>query len=403
MSIQAVSLPVAVALTLTAAAVTASAAPPGPVAIDNRWSYHAETGLGYDSNVYRTPADPYVDYAPTVPVLITPNVKSGFFLPLDAEVRYLGRQGAERAGFVARYRLNADLYLSSDTQDANDYSHTLAAGAELLLGRRGRKDSTLSVLPYVKQHHQTYVDRDDGLPKTTTLTGTDISDRYNYVATGVDARLKVETTAVPFELRAEVAQRDHDDPVVVDQYDHRYTALGGETTIPLARPIGLTLSYDHETRDYDERRALDLGGNLVTGTTREYVYDIAGVSLRSRLGRDWVMYVDYRRTQRQDMYVGYYDFDEDRAGVRLRYSAGAVKVRVAASLLDRNYPNAYAFDEPTQPHLEYNAVELDAKGEYSLDPRWSLWLEGKYWNQDTTDLRYLYDRYQLMVGVRWEN
>lgn len=398
----AASLPVAVALTLSAPVSAVHAAPSGSSVADDPWSYHAELGLGYDSNVYRTPSDPYVDYARTSLPLVTPDVQSGFFLPLDADIRYLGRQGAGRAGFVARYSLDAGFYPSSGTRDATDYSHTLAAGAELLLGKRGRKDNTLSVLPYVKQHHQTYVDRDDGLPKTTTVTGTDISDRYNYVATGVNARLKVDTTAVPFEIRAEAAQRDYDDPVVVDQYDHQYTAFGGEATIPVARPVDVTLSYDRKTWDYDERRALDLGGNLVTGTTREYVYDIAGASLRSRLSRDWTLYIDYRRTQRQDMYVGYYDFDEDRIGVRLRYSGDPVRLRIAASALDRSYPNAYAFDEPTQPHLEYNTVELDARADYSLNRRWSLWLEGKYWDQDTTDLRYLYDRYQLVAGVRWE-
>ena len=369
----------------------------------NPWSLQAEIGLGFDSNAYRTPSDPYVDYAPTVPLAITPNVQSGFFVPLEGEIQYQGRHGKQRIGFVAEYGFYADVYPGSDLKNATNFSQALRAGAEILLGRSGRKHNTLSVLPYIKQRHQTYSDRDDGLEKTSSTSGTNISERYSYIARGLEAELRIETPVVPFKVWAEAADRDYEDPVVVDQYDHRYIAVGAEAEIPIGRYVDLIPSLEHQTRDYAERRALDLNGNLIAGTTREYLYDIAGLSLRTRFSRNWTMYLDYQRTEREDTYVGYYDSSEDKFGVRLRFNNDPFSARLVLSMLNRDYPNAFAFDNPTQPRLEYQTLEFKATGEYKLAKQLGLWLEGKYWDQETTDSRYIYDRYQLMLGVRWES
>ena len=369
----------------------------------NPWSLQAEIGVGFDSNVYRTPSDPYIDFAPTIPVAITPNVQSGFFVPLEGDIQYHGRHGKQRIGFVADYGLNANIYPGSELENATTFSHALRAGAELLLGRSGRKHNTLSVLPYIKQHQQTYSDRDDGLEKTTSVTGTDISERYSYIARGLQAELRIETPVVPFKIWAEAADLDYEDPVVVDQYDQRYTAVGAEAEIPFGKYVDLVPSLEYQIRDFEERRALDLNGNLVTGTTREYLYNIAGLSLRTRFSRKWTMYLDYQRTEREDTYVGYYDFSEDKFGVRLRFSNDLFSARMGLSMLNRDYPNAFAFDNTTQPSLEYQTLEVKAKGEYKLAKQLGLWLEGKYWDQDTTDSRYIYDRYQLMLGLRWES
>lgn len=367
------------------------------------WSLQAEIGLGFDSNAYRTPSDPYIDYAPTVPLAITPNVQSGFFVPLESDIQYRGRHGRQRMGFVAQYGLNAHIYPDSELENATTFSQALRAGAEVLLGGSGRKHNTFSLLPYIKQHHQTYSDRDDGLEKTSSTSGTNISDRYSYVARGLEAELKIETPVVPFNIWAEGANLDYEDPVVVDQYDHRYFALGGEAEIPFGKRVDLIAGLEYKIKDYEERRAIDLNGDLITGTTRKYVYNIAGLSLRTRFSRKWVMYLDYQRTEREDTYVGYYDSSEDKFGVRLRFNSDPFSARLAVQVLDRDYPNAYAFDNPTQPHLEYQALEFKAKGEYKLAKHLSLWLEGKYWDQETTDSRYAYDRYQTMLGVRWES
>lgn len=369
----------------------------------NPWSLQAGIGLGFDSNAYRTPSDPYVDYAPTVPVAITPNVRSGFFIPLEGEVHYQGRHGKQRLGFVAEYGVNADIYPGSDLENATAFSQALRAGAEILLGRSGRRHNTLSLLPYIMQHHQIYSDRDDGLEKTFGTAGTDISERYSYVARGLEAQLRIETPVVPFKIWAEAADRDYEDPVVVDQYDQRYTAVGAEAEIPFGKYVDLTPSLERQVKDYKERRALDLNGNLIAGTTREYLYDIVGLSLRTRFSRNWSMYLDYRRTEREDSYVGYYNYSEDKFGVRLRFNNDPFSVRLALSMLNRDYPNAFAFNNPAQPRLEYQTLEFKAKGEYKLAKQLGLWLEGKYWDQDTTDSRYIYDRYQLMLGMHWES
>lgn len=390
---------------LLASAIQAAPSETKPKVVEtyNPWSVQAEIGLGFDSNAYRTPSDPYVDFAPTIPVAITPNVQSGFFVPLEGDVKYHGRHGRQRIGFIAEYGINADIYPGSELENATTFSHSLRAGAELLLGRSGRKHNTLSLLPFIKQHHQTYSDRDDGLEKTSSVSGTDISERYSYIARGLDAELRIETPVVPFKIWAEAANLDYEDPVVVDQYDHRYTAVGAEAEIPFGRYVDLIPNLEHQVRDYDERRALDLNGNLITGTTREYLYDIAGLSLRTRFSRNWSMYLDYRRTEREDSYLGYYDYSENKFGMRVRFSNDPFSMRLALSKLNRDYPNAFAFDNPTQPRLEYQTLEVKAQGEYKITRQFGVWLEGKYFDQETTDSRYLYDRYQLMLGVRWQS
>ena len=79
-----------------------------------------------------------------------------------------------------------------------------------------------------------------------------------------------------------------------------------------------------------------------------------------------------------------------------------MKLQAWFTYWDRDYPNAFAFDVSGQPQKTYDGIEARVKGDFALDKQWGLWAEYKYWDQNSTDLRYDYDRYQVMAGVKWE-
>ena len=52
------------------------------------FSYYAQVGFGTDDNVFRSPAQPYVDFGNPALPLVTPEVQSGSFVPYRAGLKY---------------------------------------------------------------------------------------------------------------------------------------------------------------------------------------------------------------------------------------------------------------------------------------------------------------------------
>ena len=79
--------------------------------------------------------------------------------------------------------------------------------------------------------------------------------------------------------------------------------------------------------------------------------------------------------------------------------------KVSASLeldyRDQQYPNAFAFDNPTQSEKEYQDLELTIGGVYRLNRRLSLRAEIRQDSVDSSDPRGEYDRLRTRVGVYW--
>ncbi len=378
---------------------------------ESPFSIAAEIGIGYDSNAYLTPSKSYLDYAQdSVP--ITPGIQptpvdpirhSGFFIPAYLKAKYSPNLDGQNR-FVASYRFDGDIYPSSTLDNANTYSHKLSAGMEFVLGSKGKREDTFYVGPFLGYHRETYFDRDSGVEKTTTASSTNISNRYNYSGIGLEAEYAMRTTPVQYGIHGMVEQRDYSDPVVVAQYDHLYYVLGGEVEFHVAQPTKLKLSYDYKVRDYDERHARDANGVYSNANPLlTYTYHDVGATLRNRLGKWLVVYLDYDRLMRNDENVGYNDYTEDAYRIRIITSEDrGNKLRATFSYWKRDYPNAFAYDNASQPRKEYDGIEATLKGELGLTKNWGLWAEYLYGNQNSTDLRYDYDRYQVMAGVKWE-
>jgi hypothetical protein len=365
------------------------------------YTFELETGVGYDDNAYLSPAAPYTDFAVSSTPTVTPDVQSGFYVPLRFKAAYEGDL-ASRTRFLAAYRFSNDMYWQTGTDNADRYTHRLDAGLKFVLNREKRREDTLAVAPFAGLHRQIYVDHDTGLDKTSGVNV--ISNRYNYRSTGLDAAYRNRTSAVPFEVRAFLEHRDYEDPPgITTELDNTYASIGAGAELRLTSQVRMEFNYDYARRDYSARKALDQNGSLVDGTTREYAYHKVNASIRNRLTQDLVLYLDYFRTIRNDLYVGYNDYLENRYRLRAIYDAGAaLRLRAELSLGEVDYDRAFAFENPTQPRKTLDRRDVRLAGEYRLGKPWSLETEYRARRQDSTDLRYAYDRDTLSTVVKWE-
>src|SRR4030066_962270 len=105
--------------------------------------------------------------------------------------------------------------------------------------------------------------------------------------------------------------------MVVAQYDHDYLKFGGSVDYKLARATKVSAGYRYSVRDYNDRKARDLNGNiLVANPQLEYAYHTIDLTLRQRVHKSLVAYVDYTRQDRKDEFVGYNDYGQNGNNAR---------------------------------------------------------------------------------------
>ncbi|MFZ2161448.1 MAG: hypothetical protein WAW02_04445 [Sideroxyarcus sp.] len=379
-----------------------AAAAPKQEADSIKFSWQVETGLGYDSNVFRAHDSAYVDYA-AIPTgsnpTVVPQKSSGFFVPYKARAEAEKRHDLD--GKLIGSATVSGRFYAGGLSKADEFGLQLNGGSEFDLGKNGAKPKAYLGVLYVQQR-KTYVDHDSGAEKTTSA-GTDISNRYNYSAMGVEAEYRNKVGSFDYKVKTLYQLRDYDDPVVVSQMDHKYLMLGADVDYSLSKAIELQFSGTHSTRDYSDRHARRADGVYSSANPLlKYTYDDLGVSLRNRAMEDWVYFVDYDFSKRVDGYVNYNDYTQQRFGGRLTYGQGAIKGRASLHFWRRDYSHAYAYDIVGQPAMTYNGSDLKLKAEYAQTKALSYWAEAVIDRQISSDLRYDFDRMQIMAGVSWE-
>lgn len=358
-------------------------------------SVSVETGLGYDSNVFLAPDSPYVDLAQAGDPTVTPDKQTGFFIPLGLDAEYRRPVGKDTR-FLTDFSFDGHIY-EPGVDNANLYDGEIRFGPEFQL----TKDSSLYAGIILGYHKEIYYDRDDGLNKVSGAV--DISDKYSYGNAGAEFSFKHDLRKVDYEVFGSVEKRDYEDPVVVSQYDHVYLDFGGSVGYNLAASTKVSAGYRYSVRDYNERRARDLNGDLlVVNPELEYIYHTIDLTLRQRLNKNLVAYVDYTRQERKDEFVGYNDSSQNRYKVRAIYAPSEdLRLRMAASYWDREYDRAFAFDDPAGGKKEYSGITFDLGAEYGYSKQVSLWADLNYDSQDTTDKRYEYGRSQVTAGAKY--
>jgi hypothetical protein len=371
-------------------------------AVQSGLSWSASVGLAYDSNIYRAPSAPYVDEAPSVPVAVTPDEQSGFYVPLGLKGVYRHLLNDSNA-LLTGYRFSGDLYIDSDFSNANNLSHKIRLGDEYTVKKNKAGSDTLYVGLLISSVKDQYVDRDSGLDQTTSAA-VDVSDRYSYNATGIEAAYKSNTGKIKYALKFKLINRDYDDPVVISQYDNTYMSLGGDVKFRLSKPSKLKLAVRHYTYDYDERPSRNVQGRLfASNPTRNYTYNEFSIAYAHRINKHWRGYAEYVIKKRSDDSVGYHDYDADKIRLRIKYRHNKkLQMKLALTSWQRDYPNAFAFDRQSQGELDYDGVIVEFDSKYHIDKHRSFVAKFNWRDDNSTDLRYEYERSKVLLGMKWE-
>ncbi|MBI5891967.1 MAG: hypothetical protein HZB47_15065 [Nitrosomonadales bacterium] len=399
-----INKPSHLATCIIAMAISAVAANSHAAGDQGMFKWSASAGMGYDSNAYQAPGAPYVDYA-ALPIglnpTITPSVESGYFVPYEIEV--VAEQNRDRdIRFAGSATADGNLYLDSALANANEYNFRLRGGSEFVLARAGKSENVLYVGALLGKHKQLYVDHDSGLAKTDTVSGSDISERYSYIGTGIEAKYEHRTGKIDYGFNGQYILNNYEDPVVVSQLDHTYYTVGADASLALLAKTRLSLSFDHAVRDYSDRHSRDTQGRYSSANPLLlYTFNAVGATLHNRISSDWLLYLDFDHTQRTDDYVNYNDYKESRYGARVLFEKGRYKARLALHHWGRDYPNGFAFDVAGQGAKTFSGNKLKFKAEMEQSTNASLWTEIVYNVQNATDLRYDYDRTQIMAGMSW--
>ena len=135
----------------------------------------ARVSGGVDSNVFRTPAESYVDLSDPAQPVVDPVVQQGFFIPLSLAAKY-SINSFENESFFGAYRFGGRFYQDKNLSNGNEHIHELSFGTEYARKDDTRERKIFSAFT-VAQHDEKYYDRDNG--GSRTIADVDITDRMN--------------------------------------------------------------------------------------------------------------------------------------------------------------------------------------------------------------------------------
>lgn len=362
-------------------------------------SLTGRVSFGNDSNVYRSPSEPYIDLAdPTTP-LVTPVVQSGTFIPYDFGARYM-INNFKHEGFYGAYRVNGRFYQDGLLKNSNEYRHELSFGNEYHKREGSRERKVFSAFT-IAQHDETYFDPDDG---TTRISGgQDISNRLSYLRYGPEIWFRQSFEKFSFGGRLKGQLYNYEDVVTVPEYDHEYIRLGLNAQYKFTRTSLLRIIGDVYTRRYGDRPSFELDGQQLLGNPSiEYEYLEYGMLARQRVGRSFWFGFGYLRTEREDKYLGYNNYTRDTYDVQFNLRPGQ-RFRLKASAYYRvyDYEFAFAFHNPIAGRKTLETVNGRLLATYKLAYDLTLMLQYNFRDIDSNDTRIAYDRSQYVLGIRW--
>lgn len=375
-----------------------------------------ESGVGYDSNIYRAPDGDYIDYGKTcAPVggscqvrddgvahpLVMPDVQSGLFVDADFGGIYQS-QLQPNTRLMTEYKFRGRFYVDSNDSNANQYHHKLAIGALHTLNTSGKLSDSIYAGLKLGKKKKLYLDRDSG--DEQVFANEDVSGRYTYNMSGAEVLFKKRTGKIKYKLGAELQKRDYVDEVVISEYDHDYFHAGGDVKYPFSRQTKLTLGYDYSTYDYSDRPSRnELGKLLTSNPKRKYEYDTVSITLRHRFDSSWLTYLDYAQKKRVDRYQGYDNYTKDTIKLRVRYKWNKNKLKMSVAYWERDYPNAFAFDNFVKNiSKRYDGTNTNVEWVRAYNNRVTFSTGLRINKENSTDLRYAYDRYRLFFAVSWD-
>ncbi len=361
---------------------------------------HATIGYGNDSNVFRSPDIPYIDYSdPTWPIVV-PVVQSGAFIPVDLSAKYK-INSLPFEGFYGAYRLAGRYYPDEELENANEYLHEIRFGSEYRRKEEGRDRRVHSAFK-VAQNQEVYYDPDDGLPRDSG--GVSVEDRMNYLRYGPEFSARQSGEKLSFGLYVKGELWNYEELEVLPEFDHEYFLFSAYSQFKFTRSSLLRLTADYYSRRYGDRPAFDLDGQQRIGNPN-IRYDYAAVSLRARqrLGESMWFGFDIQRTLRTDQYVGYNDYTRDSFGFEFHWSPGnRFDLELNGQYRLYDFPNAFAFHEPAVGRKTQESILGELLASYRITRHLSIVAEAEFRERVSNDIRIQYERTRYLIGVRWQ-
>jgi hypothetical protein len=356
-------------------------------------------GYGSNDNVYRAPSESYIDFSdPTLPVVI-PEVISGAFVPVDVRLKY-SINSYEFESFYAAYRLQGRLYSDKEIENADEYSHELSFGSSYLKQEDNRTRRVFSAFT-IAQRENTYFDPDDGTERVVNNVA--IGNRMSYARYGPEFAWVQAFERFALGLRMKGQLWNYEDPKAVPEYDHEYFVFAAHAQYSFTETSLLRLKVDKYSRRFSDRPSFDLNGNqLITNPNARYDYLAIGLSARQRITDNMWFGFNIERTDRQDRYLGYFDYTRDEFGFDFSWTpTPRVKLELASHYRHYDYPNAFAFHNPIAGIRSLETVRTDLLAEYRLSPHFSINVRAEYRESASSDTRINYDQTWFQLGVTW--
>jgi len=361
---------------------------------------HARIGYGSDDNIFRAPKQPYIDFSNPALPLVTPEVFSGAFVPVELRARY-SINSLKWESFFGEYRMSGRFHSDKTLDSADEFSHEFRFGSEFDRREDNRKSRVYSAFT-IAQHNETYLDPDDGVPRTFGLEN--IDDRLNYVRFGPQLSLQKGFERLSFGLRFKGQLWNYEDQELVPEYDHEYFMVGGNVQYKFTSTSLLRLTVDRSSRRYGDRPSFDLDGlQLITNPTLRYDYLDIGLLARQRITSNMWFGFGYEHTQRTDAYVGYNDYSRDTYKFEFHWSpVRRFELELNTQYRIYDYPNAFAYHNPVAGLKTLETADGELVATYRITPKWSLVAEVEYRETASTDARIAYERKRYSIGVVWQ-
>jgi hypothetical protein len=356
-------------------------------------------GYGSNDNIYRAPSEPYINFAdPAFPV-ITPEVVSGAFVPVDLRLKY-SINSYEHESFYAAYRLQGKLYTEKEIENADEYSHELSFGSSYFRQEDNRTRRVFSAFT-IAQHENTYFDPDNGSERL--VNNVPIGNRMSYARFGPEFAWVQAFERFALGLRMKGQLWNYEDPKEVPEYDHEYFVFGAHAQYSFTETSLLRLTVDKYSRRFSDRPSFDLDGNqFITNPTARYDYLAIGLNARQRITRNMWFGFRIERTDREDRYLGYYDYTRDEFGFDFSWApTPRVKLELASFYRHYDYPNAFAFHNPIAGIRSLETIRSNLFVEFRMSPHFSINAKTEYRESASSDSRIDYDQMWFQLGVTW--
>jgi len=363
--------------------------------------FRARLGFGSDDNVFRTPDQDYIDFSNSTAPLITPVPQSGTYLPLALSVKYR-INSLPFEGFYGAYRLAGRYYQDSALENANEYLHEASFGSEYSRREGSRKREVYSAFK-IAQHDEIYYDPDDG--GTRIVNGIAIDDRMNYLRYGPELSLRQAHERLSIGARFKGQLWNYEETGIVPEYDHEYFLVNFYGQYRFTRTSLFRVTAQYYSRRFGDRPAYDVDGQQRIGNPNiRYDYLSLALRARQRIGGSMWFGWDVERTERTDQYVGYNDYTRDSFLFELHWTPGdRFDLELSGIYRLYDYPNAFAFHNPVVGRKTQESADASIIGTFRLTPRLSLVAEASYRETVSNDIRIQYERYQYMLGLRWQH